>query len=63
MKLVWNDKECGWECSYCGALYSDYELERVFGYTAPQTPDNFQKSYCMDCGCFWEDVEGEHVEI
>ena len=62
MKLVWNERECGWECSECGALYSDYELERVFSYNE-QTPKNFTESYCMDCGCFWGEAESEHVEV
>lgn len=62
MKLVWNEVECGWECSECGALYSDYELERVFDYNI-QTPEHFTERYCMDCGCLWEEAEGANVEF
>ena len=62
MKLVWNAVEMGWQCSECGALYSDHELERVFNYSE-QTPKNFTESHCMDCGCLWVEAEGENIEI
>ena len=60
MKLVWNEVERGWVCSECGSIYSDSELERVFNYKA-QIPKNFTESYCMDCGCHWEEAEGDFV--
>ena len=31
--LKYNNLECGWECSECGAIYSEKELARVFDYT------------------------------
>jgi len=55
MKLVWNELECAWECSECGALYSKEEVERVFGYNT-QVPERFTESYCMDCGCQWNEA-------
>ena len=58
MKLVWNDLEQGWECSGCGALYSEDEVQRVFGYDK-QIPKNFCTCYCMDCGCPWDGVKME----
>ena len=56
MKLIWNEVEQAWECSECKSLYSDYEVERVFGYST-QIPKNFNESYCMDCGCMWEEAK------
>ena len=56
MKLVWNELENAWECSECGALYSNEEVERVFGYNT-QIPENFTESYCMDCGCQWNEAD------
>ena len=56
MMLVWNEVERGWECSECGALYSDTDVERVFGFDS-QIPENFAESYCMDCGCKWHEVK------
>lgn len=56
MKLVWNELENAWECSECGALYSSEEVERVFGYNE-QVPEHFTESYCMDCGCQWDEAE------
>lgn len=56
MKLVWNEIENAWECSECGALYSKEEVERVFGFDT-QVPENFAESYCMDCGCQWDEAE------
>lgn len=51
-KLIWNNLECGWECSECGALYSEDEVARMFNYDN-QTIDMFRGGYCMDCGsCF-----------
>ena len=47
--LKWNELEEGWECSACGGLYSELEVLRMFGYNS-QTPENFNESYCMDCG-------------
>ena len=55
MKLIWNELECAWECSECGALYSKEEVERVFGYNT-QVPERFTESYCMDCGCQWNEA-------
>ena len=49
MKLVWNELECGWVCSECGAIYSEEEVARVFGYN-DQVTTNFHDGYCMDCG-------------
>ena len=56
MKLVWNEVECGWECSDCGALYSKEEVERVFNFHN-QVSENFTESYCMDCGCCWVEAK------
>ena len=55
-KLVYNNKEMGWECSHCGTLYSDDEVRRMFGYNLFMK-SNFSPSYCMDCGILFEDVE------
>ena len=56
MKLVWNSIECGWQCSECGALYSDEEVARIFQFDA-QTPKNFVEGYyCMDCGGIFDEV-------
>ena len=56
MQLVWNDIECGWECSECGAIYSQEEVARMFNFDA-QTPKNFIEGfYCMDCGGAFEKV-------
>ena len=56
MKLVWNEIENGWVCAECGSIYSENEVERVFDYKE-QTYEHFCESYCMDCGCLWEEVE------
>lgn len=57
MRLKWNNLECGWECSECGALYGENEVERIFGYN-PQTAENFNKGYhCMDCGREFDEVD------
>ena len=56
MKLVWNEVEHAWECSECGSLYSDAEVERAFGFHT-RVPEHFVESYCMDCGCMWEEAE------
>ena len=56
MKLVWNEIEGAWECSECGSLYSSEEVERVFGFRT-QVPEHFTESYCMDCGCQWDEAE------
>ena len=58
MKLIWNDCENGWVCSECGAIYGTDEVERAFGYNN-QKPENFSESYCMDCGCLWEEAAVE----
>ena len=49
MKLVWNDLECAWVCSECGAIYGEEEVARMFGYNI-QEAKNFTGGYCMDCG-------------
>lgn len=49
MKLVWNELECGWECSDCGAIYGEEEVARMFDYNV-QSAKNFHDGYCMDCG-------------
>ena len=49
MKLVWDELECGWKCSDCGALYGEDEVARMFDYNL-QTAKNFHDGYCMDCG-------------
>lgn len=49
MKLVWNDIECGWVCSECGAIYGEDEVVRMFDYN-DQSVENFHDGYCMDCG-------------
>ena len=56
MKLVWNDSEQGWICSNCGSIYSEEEVQRVFGYNY-QSSENFDDGYCMDCGCHWTEAE------
>ena len=53
--LVWNEMEHAWECPECGALYSDCEIERAFGYKE-LVPENFIESYCMDCGTIWQEA-------
>lgn len=59
MKLVWNEVEEGWICSNCGAIYGTDEVNRVFGFDE-QSPDRFYESYCMDCGCLWENAEKDN---
>ena len=49
MKLVWNELECGWECSDCGAIYGEEEVARMFDYNT-QDANHFHEGYCMDCG-------------
>ena len=56
MKLVWNDGEQGWICGNCGSIYSEEEVQRVFGYNY-QNSENFNEGYCMDCGCRWTEAE------
>lgn len=56
MKLIWNEVENAWECSECGSLYCDGEVERAFGYKT-LVPENFVESYCMDCGSVWTEAE------
>jgi hypothetical protein len=57
MQLVWNDLECGWVCSECGAIYGEEEVARMFQFS-DQIPKNFMESYCMDCGgCFTEAIK------
>ena len=58
MKLVWNDLECGWECSECGALYGEEEVARLFNFDE-QVPKNFTVGYCMDCGGRFEEIVKE----
>lgn len=48
--LVWSEKEQGWICGECGAVYSDAEVARMFGYNDGREPENFECGYCMDCG-------------
>ena len=55
MKLVWTDSECGWECSECGAIYSEEEVARMFDYN-DQTVKNFNAGYCMDCGILFDEA-------
>lgn len=56
MQLVWNDLECGWVCSDCGAIYGSEEVARMFNFDV-QVPKNFIEGfYCMDCG-------GEFTEV
>lgn len=54
--VIWNELEKGWECSKCGALYSDKEVARYFCYCEP-LPCNFQNGYCADCGCYFENCK------
>ena len=56
MKLVWNEIECGWECSECGALYGDEEVARLFMFDK-LTVENFAGGYCMDCGVSLDEVD------
>ena len=62
-KLIYNDLEQGWECSNCGGLFSSEELARVFDYDTSDLEEqrnykrNIISSYCMDCGCLWEDID------
>lgn len=49
MTLVWNELECGWECSDCGAIYGEEEVARMFDYNV-QNVNTFNEGYCMDCG-------------
>lgn len=50
MRLVWNELECGWQCSECGALYNEEEVARMFNYCVC-VPKYFEEGYyCMDCG-------------
>lgn len=56
-KLVYNEKECGWYCSNCSALYSDDEVNRMFGYTGIFKPEKFEGGYCMDCGTWFMEAE------
>ena len=55
MQLIWNELECGWECSECGAIYSEDEVARMFQFDE-QIPDNFSESYCMDCGSLLDEA-------
>ena len=56
MQLKWNDIECGWECSECGALYGEEEVARIFQF-GDQIPKNFVEGcYCMDCGGQFDEV-------
>ena len=58
MKLVWNELECGWECSECGAIYGEDEVARMFQFDT-QIPKHFIDSYCMDCGVRFEEAVKE----
>lgn len=63
--LRYNDLECGWECTNCGALYDGNELARMFDYKTTDAEEQklladkgkFTPCYCMDCGTFWEEVK------
>lgn len=54
-KLRYNKLECAYVCPDCGAIFGDDEIARVFGF-GPKTRENFEPSYCMDCGTHWDDV-------
>lgn len=61
-KLVYNEREMGWECSVCGGLYSADELSRVFEYETSDLDEqrNYKRdiaSHCMDCGCLWTEID------
>lgn len=53
MRLVWNETECAWMCSECGANYGTEEVARAFDYR-DQVPENFNGGYCMDCADLWK---------
>lgn len=55
MKLVWNETECAWICSECGANYGTEEVARTFDYS-DQVSENFTGGYCMDCRCLWKEA-------
>ena len=63
--LKYNDRECGWECSECGALYNGEELARVFDYLSSDVEEQrelakegkYTPSHCMDCGTLWEEIK------
>lgn len=49
--LQWNEVENCWECTNCGARFSNNEVARLFS-DKIQIPENFFGGYCMDCGAF-----------
>ena len=63
--LKYNNLECGWECSECGAIYSGKELARVFDYMSNDVEEQrelakegkFVPCHCMDCGTLWEEIK------
>ena len=55
--LKWDDLECCWECSECGARYSAEEVARCFNYCSNQVKASFVEGYCMDCGQHFETCE------
>lgn len=63
-KLLYNPRECGWECSECGAIYSGEEMARVFDYCTRDIDEQREyinegipvSCHCMDCGILWEDL-------
>ena len=63
--LKYNDRECTWECSECGALYGGEELARAFDYMSNDAEEQkelakqgkFISCYCMDCGTLWDKIQ------
>ena len=63
--LKYNNLECAWECSECGAIYSGKELARVFDYNTNDAEEQrelakqgkFIHCHCMDCGALWEEIK------